>query len=78
MGLGHPTRISLIAAALAFGTAVQARDFRSAEVHNKDFPTNKAVMFMSGGAGQGPAAAGTRSRSSPTARWGRRRTRSSR
>ena len=41
--------LSLIAAALAGLACVsaQARDFRSAEVHNKDFPTNKAVMFMS-------------------------------
>ena len=29
------------------GTTAQARTFRSAEVHAKDFPTNCAVMFMS-------------------------------
>ena len=29
------------------GTTAQARTFRSAEVHAKDFPTNRAVMFMS-------------------------------
>ena len=37
----------LIAVLALAGAAAQARDFRSAEVHNKDFPTNKAVMFMS-------------------------------
>src|SRR4051812_32788179 len=41
-------RSCLVAAIMALGIgAAQARDFRSAEVHNKDFPTNKAVMFMS-------------------------------
>ena len=38
----------LATAALALSTATaQARDFRSAEVHNKEFPTTKAVMMMS-------------------------------
>lgn len=42
------TTTLIAAAVLALaGGAAQARDFRSAEVHNKDFPTNKAVMFMS-------------------------------
>jgi tripartite ATP-independent transporter DctP family solute receptor len=39
----------LIAAALvslAAPQGVAARDFRSADVHSKDFPTNRAVMYM--------------------------------
>jgi tripartite ATP-independent transporter DctP family solute receptor len=39
---------ALMATALcACATAAQARDFRSADVHAKDFPTNLAVKFMS-------------------------------
>ena len=38
--------LALAAAGLIAGPAV-ARDFRSAEVHAKDFPTNQAVMYMS-------------------------------
>jgi tripartite ATP-independent transporter DctP family solute receptor len=35
-----------VAAALAFALPATARTFRSADVHNKDFPTNQAVKFM--------------------------------
>ncbi|MDB5819632.1 MAG: C4-dicarboxylate transporter [Rhizobacter sp.] len=46
----RPSQFAAIAAAclvaLSCGTA-GARTFRSAEVHSKDFPTNRAVMFMS-------------------------------
>jgi tripartite ATP-independent transporter DctP family solute receptor len=35
------------AAVLTLAAAAQARDFRSADVHAKDFPTNMAVAFMS-------------------------------
>ncbi|HEY6353110.1 MAG TPA: TRAP transporter substrate-binding protein DctP, partial [Burkholderiaceae bacterium] len=35
------------AAVLTLAGAAQARDFRSADVHAKDFPTNMAVAFMS-------------------------------
>ena len=38
--------LALAAAGLIAAPAV-ARDFRSAEVHAKDFPTNQAVMYMS-------------------------------
>jgi len=38
--------LALAAAGLIPASAV-ARDFRSAEVHAKDFPTNQAVMYMS-------------------------------
>jgi tripartite ATP-independent transporter DctP family solute receptor len=38
--------LALAAAGLITGPAA-ARDFRSAEVHAKDFPTNQAVMYMS-------------------------------
>ena len=40
---------SLVAAAIAafLATGVDARTFRSADVHAKDFPTNRAVMHMS-------------------------------
>ena len=37
--------LALAAAGLITGPAA-ARDFRSAEVHAKDFPTNQAVMYM--------------------------------
>jgi tripartite ATP-independent transporter DctP family solute receptor len=37
--------LALAAAALITSSAV-AREFRSAEVHAKDFPTNQAVMYM--------------------------------
>ena len=46
-------RLKTLPALLAIGVlalstaATQARTFRSAEVHAKDFPTNRAVMFMS-------------------------------
>ena len=42
-------RLGTLVAALALtlaGSLACARDFRSADVHAKDFPTNKAVMFM--------------------------------
>jgi tripartite ATP-independent transporter DctP family solute receptor len=40
--------VHLVATAvLALAAAAQARDFRSADVHAKDFPTNMAVAFMS-------------------------------
>jgi tripartite ATP-independent transporter DctP family solute receptor len=41
-------RLGLVAAALACLVALPAaaRDFRSADVHNKEFPTNQAVMYM--------------------------------
>lgn len=35
-----------LALALAFAPQVEAREFRSADVHAKDFPTNQAVAFM--------------------------------
>src|ERR1019366_9333801 len=40
--------VGLVAAALACLVALPAaaRDFRSADVHNKEFPTNQAVMYM--------------------------------
>src|ERR1700733_8403514 len=40
---------ALVAAAVLSlaGASAQARDFRSADVHAKDFPTNLAVKFMS-------------------------------
>jgi len=41
-----PSLIAIGLLALA-STAAGARTFRSAEVHNKDFPTNQAVMYMS-------------------------------
>ena len=41
-----PTLLAIGVLALA-SAAAQARTFRSAEVHAKDFPTNRAVMFMS-------------------------------
>lgn len=43
------TTLGLIAAAVLSLAALQAgaREFRSAEVHAKDFPTNQAVMHMS-------------------------------
>src|SRR4051794_14247404 len=37
--------LAVAALALASFTA-EARTFRSADVHNKDFPTNKAVAYM--------------------------------
>jgi tripartite ATP-independent transporter DctP family solute receptor len=38
---------ALVAAALlALAAPTMARDFRSADVHAKDYPTNRAVMFM--------------------------------
>jgi TRAP-type C4-dicarboxylate transport system substrate-binding protein len=38
---------ALVAAALlALAAPAMARDFRSADVHAKDYPTNRAVMFM--------------------------------
>jgi len=38
---------AIAAAALcAFGAGAQARDFRSADVHAKDYPTNMAVKYM--------------------------------
>ncbi len=49
MKFEHAKLFGAVAAALlalAAGTA-QARDFRSAEVHSKDFPTNMAVKQMS-------------------------------
>jgi tripartite ATP-independent transporter DctP family solute receptor len=45
-----PARLitSIASAVLAFvACTAQARDFRSADVHAKDFPTNLAVKFMS-------------------------------
>ncbi len=35
-----------VAASIALGMAAHATTFRSADVHNKDFPTNKAVQYM--------------------------------
>jgi tripartite ATP-independent transporter DctP family solute receptor len=48
MKFQHRIPLGLLAAALACLTAlpVAARDFRSADVHAKDFPTNQAVMYM--------------------------------
>lgn len=45
----HPQTATRFAAALLAlaAAAAQARDFRSADVHAKDFPTNMAVKFMS-------------------------------
>jgi tripartite ATP-independent transporter DctP family solute receptor len=44
----HPFTGLIAAALLALlAAAAQAREFRSADVHAKDFPTNKAVAFMS-------------------------------
>jgi tripartite ATP-independent transporter DctP family solute receptor len=40
-------RAALLAAACLVSLPVLARDFRSADVHAKDYPTNQAVMFMS-------------------------------
>jgi tripartite ATP-independent transporter DctP family solute receptor len=40
-------RLALIAAACLVSLPVLAREFRSADVHAKDYPTNQAVMFMS-------------------------------
>src|SRR5881398_2047414 len=43
------SKLSAIAVAVAFAigaSGASARTFRSADVHNKDFPTNKAVAFM--------------------------------
>ena len=45
MSFSH--RLALIAAACLVALPVLARDFRSADVHAKDYPTNQAVMFMS-------------------------------
>jgi tripartite ATP-independent transporter DctP family solute receptor len=43
-----PHRLSLLlAAASLLALPAVARDFRSADVHAKDYPTNQAVMFMS-------------------------------
>ena len=39
------TRIAIAVLALS-ATAAMARTFRSADVHNKDFPTNLAVVYM--------------------------------
>ena len=39
------TQIAIAVLALS-ATATMARTFRSADVHNKDFPTNMAVKFM--------------------------------
>jgi tripartite ATP-independent transporter DctP family solute receptor len=41
------TAFAAAAFLLAATSSVQARDFRSADVHAKDFPTNMAVKFMS-------------------------------
>ena len=40
-------RLIAIAAVALLAGAAQARDFRAAEVHAKDFPTNLALKFMS-------------------------------
>ncbi len=40
-------RAAIAAALVVAASAADARTFRSAEVHAKDFPTNRAVMFMS-------------------------------
>ncbi len=41
------TTFAAAAFLLAAASSAQARDFRSADVHAKDFPTNMAVKFMS-------------------------------
>jgi len=48
MKMHRRTLFNLIAGALVAlaATAASARDFRSADVHAKDFPTNMAVKFM--------------------------------
>jgi TRAP-type C4-dicarboxylate transport system substrate-binding protein len=48
MKVRHMPLLSLIATALITLAATQAaaRDFRSADVHAKDFPTNMAVKHM--------------------------------
>jgi TRAP-type C4-dicarboxylate transport system substrate-binding protein len=38
--------LGLLAAAILFAGNAAARDFRSADVHAKDFPTNMAVKHM--------------------------------
>ncbi len=38
--------LAIAAAALVVGAAAQARTFRSADFHAKDFPTNQAVVYM--------------------------------
>ena len=49
MKIKHGKLLGIVATAVLALTAVaaQARDFRSAEVHSKDFPTNMAVKQMS-------------------------------
>ena len=49
MTIHRPRFLAALAAAalLALGASAQARDFRSADVHAKDFPTNMAVAYMS-------------------------------
>ena len=43
----HPiSKLLTTLAVLALGTAAQARTFRSADFHAKDFPTNQAVAYM--------------------------------
>ena len=59
-------------------TAVIARDFRSADVHSKDFPTNVAVKHMGETSFQKRPAANTTSRCSAIARWAPKKTPSSR
>ncbi len=44
-GIATPLLVMTVAA--LFSLPVTARDFRSADVHAKDFPTNQAVMYMS-------------------------------
>ena len=39
-------RLAALLALCVCGTLAQARTFRSADVHAKDFPTNQAVVFM--------------------------------
>ena len=41
-----PRHALVLAAACLLALPALARDFRSADVHAKDFPTNQAVMFM--------------------------------
>jgi tripartite ATP-independent transporter DctP family solute receptor len=45
--LKHLTAALAVAALACASLSAQARTFRSADVHAKDFPTNKAVAFMS-------------------------------
>src|SRR5881275_377127 len=46
LSLNKLTAVLAVAALACASLTAQARTFRSADVHNKDYPTNKAVAFM--------------------------------